>query len=181
MKKWLFVISPGCMLAVFLVFYFANRKEEEAREAAHQVELDRQKADADEKKRIAEAKAHEDAEKRNAERIADEARVAKEKQDKYDAEMARIKSDTDASNASAEKFAKQASDLAIELDDLYKQKESLTRENFEYLKKVQLAEVNRHDAEMDIQRMVDMIADRADKSSMTVMPPPPPPPPKDNS
>jgi chromosome segregation ATPase len=181
MKKWLFVISPACMLAVFLVFYVANRKDEEAREVAHQQELAKQKADADERKRIAEAKAHDDAEKRNQERIADEARVAKEKQDKYDAKMAQIKGDTDASNAKAEAYSKQVSDLSIELDNLYKQKESLTRENFEYLKKVQLAEVNRHDAEMDIQRMVAMIADRADKSSMTVMPPPPPPPAKDNS
>jgi hypothetical protein len=181
MKKWLFVISPGCMLAVFLVFYFANRKEEDAREQAHQEQLAKQKADSDEKKRIAEAKAHEDAERRNQERIAEEARVAKEKQDKYDTEMARIKADTDASNAKAERYSKQASDLAIELDNLYKEKESLTRENFEFLKKVQLAEVNRQDAEMDIQRMVEMISDRADKSSMTVMPPPPPPPAKDNS
>jgi hypothetical protein len=181
MKKWLFVISPGCMLAVFLVFYFANRKEEEAREKVHQEELARQKADADEKKRIAEAKAHDDAEKRNQERIAEEARVAKEKQDKYDAEMARIRGDTDGSNALAEKYSKQVSDLSIELDNLYKEKESLTRENFEYMKKVELAVVDRHSAEMDIQRMVEMIADRADKSSMTVMPPPPPPPPKDNS
>ena len=169
------------MLAVFLVFYFANRKEEEARESAHQVELAKQKADADEKKRIAEAKAHDDAEKRNQERIAEEARVAKEKQDKYDAKMAQIKADTDSSTGKAEKLSKQASDLAIELDDLYKEKESLTRENFDYLKKVELAVVDRHAAEMDIQRMVEMIADRADKSSMTVMPPPPPPPAKDNS
>jgi hypothetical protein len=95
--------------------------------------------------------------------------------------MARIKADTDGSNASAEKYAKTVSDLTIELDDLYKQKESLTRLNFDYLKKVQLAEVNRHDSEMDIQRMVDMISDRADQSSMTKMPPPPPAPPKDNS
>jgi hypothetical protein len=71
--------------------------------------------------------------------------------------------------------------MTIELDNLNKQLDSLTRQNFDYLKKVQLAEVNRHDAEMDIQRMVDMIAERADQSSMTKMPPPPPAPPKDNS
>jgi chromosome segregation ATPase len=181
MKKWLFVISPACMLAVFLVFYFANRKEEEVKEAAHQAELARQRSEADEKKRIAEQKAHEDAEKRNQDRIAQEAATAKEKQDKYDAAMARIKADTDASNASAEKYSKQVSDMTIELDNLNKQLDSLTRQNFDYLKKVQLAEVNRHDAEMDIQRMVDMIAERADQSSMTKMPPPPPAPPKDNS
>jgi len=178
MKKWLFVISPACMLGVFLIFYYSNRAESEAREQAHQVELAKQKADADEKKKVAEAKAKEDAERRNQERLADEARIAKEKQDKYEADMARIKAATDKSNAAAEKYAKEVSDLSIQLDDLHKKKDSLTRANFELLKKVQLGEVTRHDADMDIQRMVEMISERADQSAMAQMPPPPPPAPK---
>jgi chromosome segregation ATPase len=175
MKKWLFVISPGCMPAVFLVFYFANRAQEEQREQAHEVELARQKADADQKKAIAEEKAHADAEQRNQERLAEEAKTAKDKQDKYDAEMARIQADTDKANASAEGYAKQVSDLTIQLDDLHKQKDALTRENFELAKKVALAEVSRRDAEMDIQRMVEMITSRAEQSAMAQMPPTPTP------
>lgn len=176
MKKWLFVISPASMLAVFLLFYYADRAKSEAREQAHQVELAKQKADADEKKRIAEAKAKEDAQRRNDERIADQARVAKEKQDKYDAEMARITANTVRSNATAEKFAREISDLSIQLDDLHKRKDALTRETFDLAKKVQQAAVERHNADMDIQRMVDMISTRADQSSMAKMPPPPPAP-----
>ena len=175
MKKWLFVISPATMLAVFLVFYYSDRAKSEARKHAHEVQLAKEKADADEKKRIAEAKAKEDADRRNLDRIAEQARIAKEKQDKYDAEMARIKENTDKSNATAEKFSKEISDLSIELDDLHKRKEALTRETFDLAKKVQQAAVERHNADMDIERMVEMISERADQSEMTKMPPPPPP------
>jgi hypothetical protein len=176
MKKWLFVISPAAMLAVFLVFYYANRAESERREHEHQVQLDKQKADADEKKKIAEQKAHEDAERRNQERLADEAKVAKDKQDKYDATMAKIQDQTNSSNATAEKFAKEVSELTIELDTLHKQKDALTRETFDLAKKVEQGQVERRNADMDIQRMTDMIAQRADQSAMAKMPPPPPPP-----
>jgi ABC-type Na+ efflux pump permease subunit len=180
MKKWLFVISPALMLAVFIVFYLSDRAQSEIREKAHQAELDRQKADAAEKKAAAEAKAKADAQKRDEERAAEVARVAKEKQDKYDADMARIKAATDKSNATAQKFADQVSELTIKLDNLHKQKDELTRHNFDLIKQVQLAEVARHTAEMDIQRMVEMISDRADQSAMSKMPPPPPPPAKES-
>jgi ABC-type Na+ efflux pump permease subunit len=180
MKKWLFVISPALMLAVFIVFYLSDRAQSEIREKAHQEELAKLKADAAQKKAEAEAKAKEDAQKRDEERKAEQARLAKEKQDKYDADMARIKAETDKSNATAQGFANQVSELSIKLDNLHKQKDELTRHNFDLVKQVQLAEVARHTAEMDIQRMVEMISDRADQSAMAKMPPPPPPPAKDS-
>ena len=170
MKKWLFVISPALMLAVFIVFYLSDRAQSELREKAHQEVLAKEKADAAEKKAAAEAKAKEDAQKRDEERVAEQARTAKEKQDKYDADMARIKASTDKSNASGQKFADQVSELSIKLDNLHKQKDELTRQNFDLIKQVQLAAVARHTAEMDIQRMVAMISDRADLSAMSKMP-----------
>jgi hypothetical protein len=176
MKKWLYVIAPGAMLAVFLFFYMSSRAETKAREQAHNEEVAKQKADADEKKRIAEQTAKEDAERRNAEREAEEVKAAKAKQDKYDADMAAIQADTDKSNALADTYAKQVSDLTIELDTLNKQKDALSREGFELSKKIELAEVARHNAEMEVQRLVEMIADRADQTLMAKMPPPPPPP-----
>ena len=88
--------------------------------------------------------------------------------------MARIKSETDRENASAEQYAKQVSELTIELDNLHKQKDSLTREDFDLAKKIELAEVARHNAEMEIQRYTEMISNRADQSMMVKMPPPPP-------
>jgi chromosome segregation ATPase len=177
MKKWFYVLFPSILLGIFVFFYLASKTETEAREKAHKEELAKQKADADQKKAAAEATARADAERRNAERAAEDAKTAKEKEEKYNTEMARIKADTDRSNATAGTYAKQVSDLTIELDNLHKQKDTLTRESFELAKKVETAEVARRNAELEIQRYNQMIADRADQSSMTKMPLPP----KDNS
>jgi chromosome segregation ATPase len=175
MKKWLYVLAPAVMIAVFLFFYFDSKAAWEAKEKARLEEVAQAKSDAEAKKHVAEAKAREDAERRNAERAAEDAKVAKDKQDKYDADMARIQSDTDRANATAESYAKQVSDLTIELDSLHKQKDALTREDFDLEKKVEMARVARQNAELEIQRTVEMISTRADESAMAKPPPPPPP------
>ena len=174
MKKWLYVLFPTVLLGIFLFYYFASKAETEAREKAHREQVAREVAEANEKKALAEAKARDDAERRNVERAAEEAKAAKDKEDKYNQEMARIKSETDRSNATAEEYSKKVADLTIELDTLHKQKDSLTREDFEMAKKIELAEIARRNAEMEIQRYTEMIANRADQSLMAKMPPPPP-------
>ena len=175
MKKWFYVLFPAILLGVFLFYYTASKAETEAREKAAKAEMAKEKAEADQKKALAEAKAREDAEKRAADRSADEAKAAKEKEDKYNSDMARIKEDTDRSNATAATYAKQVSDLTIELDSLHKQKDTEMRESFELAKKVELAEIARRNAELEIQRYTAMLVDRADQSTLTKMPPPPPP------
>ena len=141
MKKWMYVLGPGLMLAVFLFFYFASKSETDARlkeEKAHKEQVEK---DAEAKKQAAEAKARADAEARNAQRTTDEAKIAKDKQDKYDSDMRRIKDDTDKASANAETYAKQVSELTIELDTLRKQKDTMTRDGFDLAKHVELAEV----------------------------------------
>jgi len=38
MKKWMYVLGPGIMLAVFLFFYLSSRAETEARMKAEQIQ-----------------------------------------------------------------------------------------------------------------------------------------------
>jgi hypothetical protein len=175
MKKWFYVLFPTLLLGIFLIFYLSSRSETLAREATLREETAKAKVEADQKKAAAEATAQADAERRNIQRASDEAKAAKDKEDKYNAEMAHIKAETDRASASAEKFAKDVSDLTIELDNLHKQKDTLTRESFELSKKIELAEVTRRNAELEIQRYDEMIANRADQSVLTKMPPAPAP------
>lgn len=175
MKKWFYVLFPAILLGVFLFYYTASKSETEARDKATKAEMAKEKTEADQKKAVAEAKAREDAERRSTERAAEEAKAARDKEDKYNSDMARIKEDNNRSNATAATYAKQVSDLTIELDTLHKQKDTETRESFELAKKVELAEIARRNAELEIQRYTAMLADKADQSSMTKMPPPPPP------
>jgi hypothetical protein len=175
MKKWFYVLFPTILLGIFLIFYLSSRSETLAREATQREETARNKAEADKKKAEAEATAQADAEKRNIQRANDEAKVAKDKEDKYNTEMAKIKAETDKASATADTYSKKVSELTIELENLHKQKDNLTRESFDLLKKIELAEVARRNAELEIQRYDEMIANRADQSFMTKMPPAPPP------
>ncbi len=175
MKKWFYVLFPTILLGIFLIFYLSSRSETLAREATQREEAARTKAEADKKKAEAEATAQADAEKRNVQRAADEAKAAKDKEDKYNAEMAKIKAETDRANGTADTYSKQVSELTIELENLHKQKDNLTRESFDLLKKIELSEVARRNAELEIQRYDEMIANRADQSILTKMPPAPPP------
>ena len=64
-------------------------------------------------------------------------------------------------------------DLEKELAGLRTQKETVNRENLELLKKVELARIAKRNAELNIQRMTEMISRRAAASALTAPPPAP--------
>lgn len=167
MKKWMYVIFPSAMLGIFLVFYFSAAKKAELKEQQHAALVAKQKADDADKKRIAEEKARVDAEKRSAERAAEEAKKEAEKIAKWQADSKRIQDDTDKSLADADKYQKEVSKLEIELDTLRKSKDKASRDAFDLLKQVERAKVDRRNAEIEIQRLTEMVARKASESSMT--------------
>jgi hypothetical protein len=170
MKKWFYVLFPSALLALFVVFYLSSREETLQREREHAAQVARDKADADAKKQIAEQKAHEDADKRAAERKAEDDKAAADKEAKYAADMAHIKAETDKANAEGDVYAKKVSELSIELDTLRKQRDELTEQSFNLEKQVDLKQIERRNAELEIQRYTEMLANRADGSIMAKMP-----------
>lgn len=176
MKKWMYVIFPGSGLAIFLVFFLSHTKEMEQREAVRQAEVTRQLAEADAAKKVAEEKAHKDAQARAEQHAAEEAEKAAAKAAKQAAADKEVKDATDKALAEGDKFAQEAARLEIELDRLHKEKDRLNRQAFETAQQVELAKVARRTAELEEQRTIAMIADKAEKSYLTRMPPPPPPP-----
>jgi hypothetical protein len=173
MKKWLYVITVGSMLAVFLFFYFGYRKSAEIKEKLHKEQVaQQQKAEAD-RKALIEQKAREDAAKRAAERAAADAKKEADRLAKWEADNRKIQELTDAANAKADAYSKQISNLEIELNTLRTTKERMNREAFDFAKKIEQARIDKQNAEMEIQRMTDMIAKRAAESTLTRMPPAP--------
>lgn len=167
MKKWMYVIFPTVMLGVFLFFYFAEAKQAEIKEKQRSAELAKQKADDAEKKRIAEEKARVDSAKRQAERAAEDAKREADKLAKWQADGKRIQDDTDKSVADADRYAKQVAELEIQLDSARKAKDKASREAFDLLKTVERSKVDRRNAEVEIQRLTEMVARRASDSSLT--------------
>ncbi len=178
MKKWMYLLFPGAMLALFLVFFLSHTKEAEAREKVRQERLAKQIADDAAKKKADEDRARADAEKRSAERAAEDAKKEADKIAKQAAIDREIKEATDKAITEATASQKTIDSLEAELDRLHKQKDQLSRDGFEMAKQVELAKVAKRTAELEIQRTVDLIARKAQESYLVRMPPPPPPPPK---
>jgi hypothetical protein len=173
MKKWMYLIFPGVLLAGFLVIYFSHKEKAEAKERAHVAEVAKRKAEDDEKKKVAEAKAREDAKKRQDERDAEEKKKEQEKAAKQAADDKKVKDQTAEYTAKADAAAKEVAQREIELDRLRKEKDKTSRETFDLAKQVELTRIARRNAELEIQRMTEMVTRRASESSLTRPPPAP--------
>lgn len=177
MKKWFYVIFPIVMAGIFMVFYSKHNAEAAERTARNEAEKAAKIAAEKKVKDEAEAKAKESAkiaqEERDRETAAREA-ARKAQQDAVDAD---IKNKTDAATAEIEVATKKSKALEAELARLSQDRERITREAFDMAKQVELAMVGRRNAEMEEQRLTEMIARKASDSAMAKMPAPPPPPP----
>jgi len=178
MKKWMYLIAPCVMLAGFLVIYLSHKEQAEAKERAHVAQVAKEKAAADEKKKIAETKAREDARKRQEERDAEEKKKSDEKAARQAADDKKVQDSIAEYTTKGNAAAKQVGSLEIELDRVRKEKDAASRAAFETAKQVELSRVARRNAELEIQRMTEMVVRRASDSSLTkppVVPVAPPP------
>jgi hypothetical protein len=178
MKKTLitYLVIPGILLAVFIFFYVGAVKDMEHRAAEKQAEKVRVEAVEKARKDEIEKKAIADAEKRQREREeADRAKEAK-KEAAYQEVMTQLATETTKWNTQADKLAKEVGTLEISISQARSNKEKLTRETFDLSKEVELAKINRRNAELEIQRMVEIAAKKMMESSVAIAPPPPPPP-----
>ncbi len=165
-----YVIVPVILLAIFGFFYWQFMQTAEVKEKERQTKIAQEKAAADAKKKEAEAKARADAEKRNAEREAEEKKKADEKRAKHEADIQKIRDDIAKYTGQANDNAKTVARLEQELTNLRAQREKTNRETFELNKQVERAQVEKRNAEFEIQRLTDMIAKRASDSAMARTP-----------
>jgi len=169
-----YVIFPVVLLLTFGIYYTQVAKPEMAeqeRAAAKKVE-EQLAADETRRKEI-ELKAQADAQ---AQQQARELRD-REKQERLQREREeqdrKIAEDTAKYENLAASLSKQIADTDKEIADLRNKRETLTREIFAAAAKVELAKIDRQNAELEIQRMYDMVAQKVSDSFLTKLPPPP--------
>lgn len=167
MKKWMYLIFPGLMLVVFIFVYFSHVEKTHAKEKAIAAKIEKDRAEADAKKKAAEAKAREDAKKRQEERDAEEKKKEDDKATKQAVDDKKVRDQTAEYTSKGDAAQKQVNTLEIELDRIRKEKDKTSREAFEIAKKVELARIARRNAELEIQRMNEMVIRRASNSSLT--------------
>lgn len=170
-----YIIIPVILLGVFIFFYRGALQEMAAKDERKRQEAAAVQAADEARKKEIEARAAADAKKRQDEReAADRAKEEKKVRDYEDA-MKQLRDETARYIAEADSLSKQGNELDVQLTELRNLKEKTNREAFELAKQVELAKVQRRNAELEIQRMVDMVGQRVGASSMAQMPPPPAP------
>jgi hypothetical protein len=178
MKKWMYLIFPGAMLGLFLVFFLSHSKEAEEREKVRIEALNKKIAEDAAKKKSDEDRARKDAEERATKRAEEDAKKEADKIAKQAAIDKEVKDATEKALADQVAAQKDIDRLEAELEALHKQKDQTSREAFELAKQVELAKVAKRNAEIEIQRTVQMVSKRTGEGFLTRLPPPPPPPPK---
>jgi len=171
-----YVIFPTTLLIIFAVYYTQVAKPQmAAQEAAQARAVAEQQARDEANRKALEQKAQEDAAKQQ------EARAAKDREREERAKAQQEEQDNQVREETAKLVAesvdlnKQIAGMQKTISDLRNQREALNREVFDDAAKVELAKIDRRNAELEIQRMYDMVARRIDDSFLVKAPPPPAP------
>jgi len=170
-----YIIVPIILLGVFIFFYrgaledMARRDAEKARLA--QIEQEKE----DQRRKEIEERAAADARRRQEEREAAERAKEEKRQREYDEGMRLLAEEAARYTAEADKNTKEINELEIQLLELRNLRDKTNREAFELAKQVELAKIDRRNAELEIQRMVDMVARQVAGTSFAAIPTPPAP------
>jgi hypothetical protein len=170
-----YVILPAVFLIVFGVYYTKVAKPEiaTAEAAKRKVIEDQIAADEAHRKEI-EAKAQDDARKaQEARDLKDKERQEKAQREK-DEQDKKIQDETAKFENESAALAKQIAGLESQIADLRSKREAMNHETLELAKKVEMTKIDRRNAELEIQRTYEMIAQKVADSSLTKAPPLPP-------
>lgn len=157
----IYLLVPLLLLLAFAGVHTWHQRDADARRALAAAEAERVAAVEAGKRSEAERFAREDAERRAKERLAEERRLTDEKRAKREAERARIDAETEAFLAQARKLAAEAKALEARLVALQEEKERTAQATFDLAKQVEAARVAKRNAELETQRLVEMLARRA--------------------
>ena len=154
----LYLVVPTVLLLVFGGFYYSHSIEAKEKKVAEIAAAEKATAEADAKKAEAERQAKADADKRTAERLAEEKRKEEEKAAKWAAAGKQIADETAAYRAQTLKSEAEIKTLETKLASLRAEKEKTTKAVFDSAGAVEAARIKKRNAELEIQRMVEMVA-----------------------
>ncbi len=171
-----YVVFPTLLLIAFGVYYTQVAKPQMAeQERIEAQKIEDQKAADEVRRQQIEDKARMDAVAQQQAREAKDKEKQERLQREKDEQDRKVKEETEKFEAEAASVTKQIADMDKEIVNLRAQREQLGREVYESAAKVELAKTDRDNADLEIQRMYDMVAQKVGDSFLTKLPPPPPP------
>jgi ribosome recycling factor len=166
----LYLLIPLVLLGLFAVPYGAHRRETAAAAREQAAEADRRQQAAAAEQQAAALKARADADQRTSARLAAEQQAAAAKHAQGEAESQRIAVDTDSYRAAATKLTAEIADLQIQLHAARATRAGLNDEVFAAEKAVELARIDKRNAEMELQRLTAKVAEQAAGVALPVLP-----------
>lgn len=164
MKRFYFIF-PLILLCIFSVVFMQFSKTSDAAERINAEKQTAIKLAEETKKKEDAAKSRADSEKRTAARLAEERQKEDERVAKWNAESKRIDDETQQYVTKTNELSKEISDLEKQLAELRATKDARTRELLAVQSEVELAIIAKHNAELEIQRMNEMLVRRVAKTS----------------
>jgi hypothetical protein len=162
MKRFYLFIIPIVGLIIFSVFYVQHLDVVEQKEKDKKAAEAKIAAEEAAKKAEAQRKAQEDAARRQKERDAEEAKKAAEKEQKHKDALAAVENQIKEHRDEYNKYLKQTKANEEKLASLRLEREALRRENYDLNKQVTLAQIERRNAELEIQRFAAMVTSKAE-------------------
>lgn len=151
-------ILPLVLTLAFTGLYFSHTTEAKKEAAQEKIAADQAAGEAVQKKQEAERQAREDADRRTAERLAEEKKKEDEKRAKWQAAGDAIAADTATYLAQAAKNAEELKALSARLSSLRAEKDRAIQASLDYDLEIEKARIAKRATEMEIQRLVEMIA-----------------------
>ncbi|WP_404423290.1 hypothetical protein [Nibricoccus sp. IMCC34717] len=166
MKRFYLFIIPIVGLIIFSVFYVQHLDVVEQKEKDKKAAEAKVAAEEAAKKAEAQKKAQEDAARRQKERDAEEAKKAAEKEQKHKDAIAAVENQIKEYRDEYNKYLNLTKENEQKLARLRDEREALRRENYDLTKQVSLAQIERRNAELEIQRFAAMVTAKAEQSLM---------------
>ena len=157
----LYLTVPVILVALFGGIYWQHSRTVAAQAVEKAAVLaSAQKAEAD-KKAEAERQARADAAKRAADRLAEEQKKAAEKKARYEEESRLLAAETSGYAAKVTSLTAELAAQEKQLAELRARRAALNAEAFTLAKDVELARIAKRNAELEIQRLTEMVARQA--------------------
>lgn len=156
-----YLIIPLILTLAFSGIYFSHRKDSAANAETKRLAAEQAAATALAQKQAAEREAREDADRRTSERLAEEQKKEAEKAARWAAQSKEIADDTARYISEGEKNTAELKALEARLAALRLEKDQATQANFDFALEIERSRVAKRNAELEIQRLVEMTARRA--------------------
>ena len=165
-----YIVTPLVLMAAFGVIFWQHSKSAAIKEKAQVALAEKVKIEAEAKKKDAIEKAKQDAEKRAAARLAEEQQKEAEKQAKWKEAGDRLAAEIAANKELFTKNTETVKALEAELTALRAEKEAIDAKSFAMIHETEAQRVAKRSAELEIQRLTEIVARTAANTSLVSVP-----------